>query len=400
MDKIQIKREILIKYSLLAQLKKQMLIVKGIKRSGKTIFLHQLMNELRLFRPPIRILFIGENSLIKTGAQLVAEAKALGLGSSALIIDDAEKIDGLKEALTEIFRKHEPFLVLSTSISFDHEKKIPSFFTPAYIKLYPFNYAEFLKLINKEDSLSIFSLYCKLGGLPDVKALVEDPDSDLDLSSQVKKYELDSFIMTEILEKGPIKNPSYLKKILSIAGQHIGESLSARYFVSFFEKAFISISPQSIIDYLNSLKEAGLIEAVSLFDIKKRKLLELSSLFYFSDSGYLNVFCSDEKKLLENVLYLFLIQQFDIIYCGRIQIDSKNQETVSFVCEGKGKRLYFQYLPSTLHQSTYIRKIKALKAIKDAWPKIIIANETSGFDESGFYTISAYELIRQGIPSF
>ncbi len=68
---------------------------------------------------------------------------------------------------------------------------------------------------------------------------------------------------------------------------------------------------------------------------------------------------------------------------GRIGIDSRTKESVSFVCERNGKRIYLQMAGSGSTYGEKMRKRNALLAIRDAWPKYIADAEGAPADGTG-----------------
>lgn len=385
-----------------AQSQRRMVLVTGIRRSGKTALLRNVIQSMRSSRPPIRIVHIEPDSEGWTERRLVNEAKALGVGPSALVIDNAERIGTLTEALAEIERRHAPWMLISGIRTQQLEEILGSRFAPLVVRVSPFSYPEFLSFTGMTDSSAAFSLYTHRGGLPENLSYIGDES----LSLRIRALAADSFILTEILENGPVRNPRHLKKVLSLVVRYSGENLPARQICAALAADRISISPQSAVDYLDAARKSGLIVPVPAYDISKRKILETGTVRFCADTGFREPFLagipvsvhSETDHAVENCIFLSLQSSFDLVYRGRVDLDSRNREEVSFVCEGGGKRVYIQIIGSSTGLRASERKKKALLSIRDGWKKILVSNGPEGTGEDGILTVSPRKLLLGGIP--
>lgn len=403
MDSMILKKEIIQQTLIKARSERRLTVVAGLRRTGKTTILQTAMQEMRTARPPVRIVHVEAESEEWTGRRLVNEAKALGVGPSALVIDNADCIAGLAEALAEIERRHAPWMLVSGKRTQELEASLSGLFSPLVVRVRPFSYLEFLAYAGLNDTPASVQLYARAGGLPENLACIGDEE----LSRRIRFLSADSFILTEILENGPVRNPRQLRKVVSLAVRHSGESLPSRQICAALASERITISPQSAVDYLEAARVSGLLVPIPVYDISKRKILDTSPVWFCSDAGFREPFLdvmqgtskAESDRSIENLLFLALESEFGTVYRGRTDLDSKHREEVSFVCEGSGKRVYIQFCGSSPSAAAYERKKRALLAIRDGWSKILVESGQEGTGDDGILSVSPRTLLAEGVEA-
>lgn len=103
------------------------------------------------------------------------------------------------------------------------------------------------------------------------------------------------------------------------------------------------------------------------------KIFEIGEKYYFEDLGLRNSLkgfnqLADMHKILENAVYLYLIQNGYSVYVGAI-----GDKEIDFVADKNGKKIYVQAC-LTLNDSpeTSKREFGNLLEIKDNYPKYVI----------------------------
>lgn len=394
----------------------KMVLVQGLRRIGKSELLLQVAQTLRIEKPPVKIVFVKPINQNYSARNLLTEARSLGVGPCALIIDNADYIIGLKEALSEIQRRYKPWIVLSGKHSQVLAPTLFSFFSPLIMELPPLSFREYLALSEQQKNIEIpptlanLTRYMCTGGIPENIAIEEN----LNLARRYQNLFVYSLLYTEILETGRLRNAHILKLVLGIIVRLCGAPISARLICSELAKLHYSISPTSALDYIGELAQSKLIIEVPLYDINFKKILETGLVYYPADSGIRTAVISSQENnskneteqytpaefdaLLKNCIFLYVYYNYAQVYKGRVSIDSRQKETIDFICEDKNGRVYIQVLGKNENTTRVYKAKQALLSIKDSWPKIIVSSQLSelykdGKDADGIVYVSPIDLL-------
>jgi predicted AAA+ superfamily ATPase len=373
----------------------RIIAITGLRGSGKTTFLASIAHELRGEKPPVRIVQLDGESGVLTGRQLLAEARALGAGPSALCLDNADAIENLSEALDEIGRNYATTIFIAgrrASLARELDRKLAA--KPGRIDIMPLSYREFLEYRGLDDSRLALSLYAKTGGLPETGILA--PDSPY--ASQFIRMMADSFLLTGIIEPNQIRNPGHIRKLLELVARSGGETLPARAICASFAAERLTISPQAALDYLGLCRDSGLIVPVKVLDIDRKKTVDSGDVWYFADSGLRAAFVkkagpAEADRAYVNLVYLHLLDTGWTVAQGRVDTGRQIKETVSFTCEKDGKRIYVQTTGNSATAGERLRKRKALLAIRDAWPKYLVDPDGETGEDDGIRQVYLRDLL-------
>lgn len=141
----------------------------------------------------------------------------------------------------------------------------------------------------------------------------------------------------------------------------------------FIKTQRVDISPQLTINYLKALTNAYFVHKVSRSEVGGLKIFEIGEKYYFEDLGLRNSLkgfnqIADMHKILENAVYLHLIQHGYTVYVGVV-----GDKGINFVADKNGQKIYIQVC-LTLNDSpeTTKREFGNLLEIKDNYPKFVI----------------------------
>lgn len=373
----------------------RIIMITGLRGSGKTTFLASIAHELRGEKPPVRIVQLDGESGISTGRQLLAEARALGAGPSALCLDNADTIDGLPEAIDEIARNYATTIFVAgrgASLARELDRKLSA--KPGRIDIMPLSYREFLEYRGLDDSRLALALYAKTGGLPETGILA--PDSPY--ASQFLRMMANSFLLSGIIEPNQIRNPGHIRKLLELVARSGTETLPARAICASFAAERLTISPQAALDYLGLCRDAGLIVPVKVLDIDRKKTVDSGDVWYFADAGLRAAFVhkaspAEIDRAYVNLVYLHLVDSGWTVTQGRVDSLRQTKEAISFVCEKDGKRIYVQTTGNSATAGERLRKRNALLAIRDAWPKYLVDPDGETGEDDGIRQVYLRDLL-------
>lgn len=183
------------------------------------------------------------------------------------------------------------------------------------INLFPFSFAEFLKLKNhspeqkttnqKRELKEKFSEYFKIGGFPNIIK-----NDDLDLSKQY----FEDILNKDIISRFQIRKTKEYKDLALYLFSNVG----CTYSYSTLKKITGIKSLSMIKNYIDHLKNAFLAYTINKFDysIKKQKISSLK--FYVADNSFLKTvafnFSENKGKRLENLVFTELLRKENEIY--------------------------------------------------------------------------------------
>lgn len=383
----------------------RIIVISGLSGSGKSSLLTELAHRMRSEKPPVRIVQTGISGEPLSAKQIRTEAKALGTGTSALFIDNADPVTDISQVLADICRNYDTTVFVTGKNGVLLESRIGGANIPscAVIRCGPFSYAEFLEFHGLAESRHSFELYAKTGGLPDTG--ITSPENPAMASWNA--HRANSFVLSEIIEPEAIRNPAHVRALLRLVARSAGEPLSARQICDSFAADKLTISPQSALDYLAACRDSGLLVPVPVFDLDREKTVDAGCAWYFADNGLRSAFSANPvsvaretpaemDRATENLALLRLIDDGWTVTQGRIRLGKTVRERISFVCEREGKRRYLQIIGNRATAAERLRKRRALLAVHDAWPKHSIDTDDDQSQSFGVIRTDARDFMLKG----
>jgi len=353
------------------------------------------------------VLSLGAMDGIATGRDLLRAAHALGAGPSVLILDDAERIDGLGPALAEIVKNY----AVTAFVAGRRSGRLRAALEPvlaaqggfATVPIPPLSYAEFLRAWSLQDQRVSMELYAACGGLP--QSLVIDPRSPD--AATFSLLRANSFILTEIIEPASVRNPAQFRALLALVARSGGEALSARAISDAFAADRSTLSPQAALDYLSLCEESGILVRTQTLDLAKGRTIEGADGWYFADSGLRSAFAgtfakparaeparTDLARAEDALAFLRLVDDGWTVRRGRVGSGKRAKEEIRFVCDRDGKRAYVQLVPPTAQAAERLRRHEALLAVRDAWPRYLIGSDSGDNTADGVRTLTVRALVQ------
>ena len=197
-------------------------------------------------------------------------------------------------------------------------------------------------------------------------------DLSTDVYTQMQKDIFHTIAVKDIISRYNIRDVRLFEDIMHFTMDNIGSLISAKRISDFLKKERRTLSADSVLNYLEYMRDGFLLYRVSRYDIKGKKLLEVLQKYYLGDIGLRNGLVvyrdSDISGLLENLVYLELLRRGFIVRIGTLP-DSE----VDFIAEKEPHRLYIQVSYLLESASTIDRELSPLKKLEDAWPKVLLS---------------------------
>ena len=322
------------------------LIITGIRRCGKSTFLNQILQKqkkgyyLNLEDPRLEGFELSDFNKVET------IMKELYGDSGVYFFDEIQNIEKWEKFIRYLIDKKEKIIITGSNASL-LSRELGTKLTGRHlqIEMFPFSFAEFLKMKKEKPSISSFGEYLTKGGFPEYLKK-ENPSILHELLSDV--------VMKDIAVRFGIKNTNVLNKIAVFLISNAGKEFSYNSV-----KGMFSIkSVQSVIDYVCFFENAYMVFTLPRFSYSYRQQQVNPKKVYSIDNGFSSnnsaSFSKDKGKMLENAVFLGLRRRFkDIFY-----FQDKNE--CDFVVKEKDRITHAIQVCFDFNEETKDREINGL----------------------------------------
>ncbi len=378
-------------------------VLSGQRRVGKSYILIQLCDKVRELDSKANVICINceleEFRKIRESSQLYeyVSSKLARNRNNYLFIDEVQEVDSFQDALRSLLAEGACDIYCTGSNAKMLSGELATYLSGRYMEfdVHSLSYKEFLqfhKLENSQDSLVKYLTY---GGMPFLVNLELNSDQVFEYLSNVYS----TILFKDVVEREKIRNISFLENLILYVSDNLGSLFSANNISKYLKNQKINISPQLVINYLKSLTNSYIIHRVQRANLGGLKIFEVGEKYYFEDLGLRNTVrgaytTSDLHKLMENAVYLHLLQ------CGyRVFIGKLNDKVIDFMAHKSGQRIYVQVALTAMDVKTRDREFGNLLLVSDNFPKYVVTlNDTIiGDNYKGiFYCNLAWFLIEVG----
>ena len=187
-----------------------------------------------------------------------------------------------------------------------------------------------------------------------------------------------------------------MDSLLAYLMLHLSISTSASKISSLFKKNHLETNHITIGKYLQHLCAAFLLFKVKRYDIRKKVYLETADKYYLTDLGFRFALLEKEKPdwkgIYENLVAIEIRRRGYDIYVGKLY-----QKEINFVAMREKEKLYIQVTDEIEGEDTLTKALSPLRAIKDSYPKLLIANTGKDeFDVDGIRILDLTKWLIEG----
>lgn len=377
--------------------KGEVIVLTGHRRAGKSCILENLSD---ILQKRGNIMFLDmenpENSKIKNFEDLNLWIKEHHRNDTHnyLLIDEVQEIAEFEKTLRWWIKQDNVDIIVTGSNAMMLSSDIASTFAGRYfpVHIYSLSYKEFLVFHNLQHSQDALVAYLKWGGLPFLSNI---PAEDIRTRTDYLCSIYDTIFVRDILSRKQIRNVAFIDNLARFVADSSGKLFSANSIAKYMKNKGISVSSNTISDYMDTLCATYMIDRVERYDIKGKKLFEQQEKYYFEELGIRNYLCRsmrqwDLEKVLENAVYIKLRMMEYIVYVG--QLDGKE---IDFVAKKGDETAYYQVSLLISSSETYEREFGNLKLIKDNFPKFVITMDplASIANDDGIQVLSAADFL-------
>lgn len=361
-------------------------VLVGCRRVGKTTILLQLADEIKNLDKKAHIIYINKEAHafqdLKNNEDLYAYVKnsTVKTGVNYLIIDEIQEIQDFETALRQLLVEgYDIFCSGSNAnmLSGDLATQLSGRYIEFRINSLSYNeFLTFHKLSNNNESLMS---YIRYGGLP---YLVNIPLEERLVYDYLKSV-YNTIILKDVVARYKIRDVDFLDRLIEYLSDTLGSYVSSKKITDFLKSQDVSLSINTVLNYINYLSSAFFINKARRYDIIGKKRFEINDKFYFTDLGLKHSIIPYKAngigKVFENLVYNKLIEENYEVYVGKY-----NQHEIDFVAKKADATIYIQVAYLLSGQDTIEREFETLLKISDNYAKYVIsADELIGKNYKG-----------------
>ena len=364
-------------------------VLIGIRRSGKSVLLTQIMDELKNSNiDDNHIIYMNFEDLdneeytdYKKLNKYIKE-KIKDKDKYYIFFDEIQNVDSWEKVVNSLRASENTSLFITGSNSDLLSSDLATHIAGRYVsfKITPFTFKEVCELLNIKDKNEIeneFLDYLKWGGMPQRFMQIDENSKKIYLNDIY-----DSIIVKDIINRFNIKDLDLLNRIVTYLITTPSQTFFPENLKKYFESISRSVSLETIYNYLDYLVRANLISKAERYDIRGKRILTGKYKYYLTDLGFTNILSEGKKAqigaYLENIVYNELISRGYTVNVG--SIDSGE---VDFIATKFEEKIYIQVAYLLSDQNIIDREFKAYEKIADNYPKYVLTMDKIGMSQNG-----------------
>lgn len=364
-------------------------VLIGIRRSGKSVILTQIMDELK--QKSIDSKHIIYMNFEDYDYEAYADPQKLNDYIKEKINDDEkyyiffdeiQNVDKWERVVNSLRATKNTSIFITGSNSDLLSSDLATHIAGRYVsfKVTPFTFEEVCELLNVTDSRDIedaFNDYIKWGGMP--QRFMQNDDN----SKRTYLYDIyDSIIMKDIVKRFNIKDINLLRRIITYILTTPSQVFSPDSLKKYMQSDSRNVSLETLYNYLDYIVRANLISKAERYDVRGKRILTGKYKYYLTDLGFTNVLSVGRKEqigsYLENIVYNELIARGYNVNVGTLD----NGE-IDFIATKFNEKIYIQVAYILSDESVITREFGAYKKIEDNYPKYVLSMDKFDLSQNG-----------------
>lgn len=360
-------------------------VVTGIRRCGKSTLLRQYQDALRQRGvSEEQIISINfeelENEPLLDYHALYDHIKARLCGGrmTYIFLDEIQKVPFYEKAVDSLYVKENTDIYLTGSNAYMLSGDLATLLTGRYVELsmLPLSFGEYCHAAGCTGEAAL-NEYMRYGGMPYIAAMDKTPDKAdtylegiyntvivRDIEDRQARREVDP-------AKRKVTDIALLKSIARFLAGSVGSPISIKSVSDYLISGGRKVSPNTVDDYMEALRESFVFYPVERFDIVGKQLLRANKKWYIVDLGLRNHILPrsnyDLGFSIENIVY------FELLRRGyQVNIGKYGAAEVDFVARKRDEIAYYQVTASMTALETFEREMRPLRSIRDNYEKTVL----------------------------
>lgn len=368
-------------------------VLTGIRRSGKSVMLELIQEELILQgfsdRKFLSINLESKNNKFEASVDGVYEHirnfASVDEGKVYLFFDEIQELDGWETMINSCMIDFDADIYITGSNAKLLSGELATYLAGRYIefKIFPFSYKEILDIIPDKNKSEAFQMYLTRGGMPFLYQFSIDEKSAMQYLSDI----YDSIILKDIASRNRIRDIELLKRVIQFFVANIGNTFSAANISKYLKSEMRGVSTETIYNYIDYCKTACFLHLVQREDIIGKRLLQFQEKIYIADHGIREAIYGnnmrDINQILENIVYMELLRRGYHVSVGK-----NNNNEIDFVAVLGNERIYVQVTYILASEETVEREFSVLESIPDNYPKYVVSMDEIDRGRNGIKNVN------------
>lgn len=344
-------------------------IISGIRRSGKSTLLRQLIEKTKVFNyinfEDVRVFNFDVKDFNRLDEVFSSQSK-----SDFYFFDEIQNVNHWEKYIRTLLDRKKNVVITGSNASL-LSKELGTKLTGRHLRfeLLPFSYNEYLVFRNEGPSFENFEGYLHNGGFPEY----------LKLKNEMILQELfNDIIVRDITVRYNLRNPKLVKEMALYLLSNVGREFTFQR----LKKTYDLGSVNTVISLIGYYEDSYLLFTVPQFDYSYRKQLVNPKKIYAVDTGLIRAnsvsFSDSLGYMLENIVFIHLKRM------GKEVFYYKRKHECDFISRASNKALEAFQVCYELNEDNKDREIngliEAMDYLKIKSAVILTHNQTDELD--------------------
>ena len=362
-------------------------VLIGLRRSGKSVILRQIMDELTENGvEESQIIYINfedfQYSYITDAEKLYQYicGKRVNEKKYYLFFDEIQMVNEFERVINSFRATWDVSIFITGSNGKLLSGELATLLSGRYVsfRITPFSFVEYCRIRQIEGpSDDDLIEYMNWGGMPQRFSMKGETETRTFLQDLYN-----SIVLRDIVQRTGAKEVDLINRIMEYLMLNPSQAFSAKGILNYFKSVDRTVSAQTLYNYLAHIQTSLIVSKAQRYDIRGKQLLTTLDKYFLTDLGLGRIHNSGYKlemgAMLENIVYNELRNRDYEVYVGKLP----NGE-VDFVAVKGDKREYYQVAYYLAEQSVVDREFGAFSAIADNYPKYVISMDKFDFSRDG-----------------
>lgn len=377
-------------------------VITGVRRSGKSKLMETLAQKIVERQPDANIIHINYNltdfeSIMEyRSMEAYVEERYAPNRQNYLLIDEVQMCASFEKAINSLHAREKYSIFITGSNAFLQSSDLATLFVGRTyeIPVYPFSFAEYLEYFPSRNIYDSLTAYISDGGMAGSYLYKTEDQKRRYINSEV----LNALVVRDIVSKYKLRNEQLLHTLIDYLMDNVGNLTSIRSIADTLESSRMKADHKTIGKYVDALCKAFAFYRFRRYDVRGKRYLRSEDKYYLVDQSFrfarLGTKNMDYGRVLENIVAMELLRRGYEVYVGVLY-----KKEIDFVAIKQGEKLYIQVANNISEEKTFEREVSPLLAIKDAFPKMLIARTYQPeYQHEGIRIVDAAEWLSNPIP--
>ena len=353
---------------------KKIISLIGVRRSGKSSILFDIINKLRENIPRENIIYLNfeDDRLFPLKLQNLDDILESYFElypqnydkKFYLFLDEVQVVDGWEKYVRRVYDNYDIHIYITGSSAKLLSSEIATSLRGRSItyEIFPLSFSEYLCFKNIEINLhstkslgfikNALNTYIIDGGF------IETIEEDNTIARKILSDYLELIVYKDIVDRYNIKNRMLLKQLTKYCFTNIATLISFTKLYNDFKSQGFKLSKDTIFEYISHLEDAYALFSVAIYKNSIKQEQRNPKKIFAIDSGFKKIYDyaigEDLSKLYENIVFLHLRRETKEIYYY------KGRQELDFYANIEGEKLLINVSVDIQDEKTKEREFKAL----------------------------------------